>query len=102
MVLLVRKDVEAGAGTGIIIPITENLAHDHHKDSVKAAGIIMVISMAFSYPPQTFHLMPHNLILMTNIRNVPNIGMTMKKMSNRVMVTIRMWVTNLLRTSKQL
>ena len=28
--------------------------------------------------------MPHNLILMKNIRNVPNIGMTMRRISNRV------------------
>ena len=28
----VGKGIEAGAGTGIIIPITEDLVHDHHKD----------------------------------------------------------------------
>ena len=40
VVLAVGKGREAGASQGIIIPITEDLAHDHHKDSVKAGGSI--------------------------------------------------------------
>ena len=103
MVRPVGKDIVAGAGKGIIIRITEDLVLDHHKHSIKAAGIIMVISMAIDHPPQTSYLMPRNQTLMTNMRNAPNIGMKMRRMSNsRVMVTMRMWVTCSLRTSKQL
>ena len=36
MVLPVGKGIKARGGTGIIISITEDLAHDHHKDLVKA------------------------------------------------------------------
>ena len=39
VVFPVIKSIEAEAGGGIIIPITENLAHAHHKDLVKAAGL---------------------------------------------------------------
>ena len=103
MVHPVGKDIVAGAGTGIIVRITEDLVLNHHKHSIKAAGIIMVISMAVDHPPQTSHLMPHNQTLMTNMRNAPNIGMEMRRMSNsRMMVTMRMWVICSLRTSKQL
>lgn len=35
----VIKSIEAEAGRGIVIPITENLALDYHKDLSKAAGI---------------------------------------------------------------
>ena len=41
----IGKDIKSGAGTGIIILITENLACNHHKDSIKVAGIIIVISI---------------------------------------------------------
>ena len=102
MALPVGKGIEAGAGPGIIIYLTEDFVHDYLKDSIKAAGIIMVISMAFDHPPQISHLMSHNQKLMTNMGNVPNIGMKMRKMSNRVMVIMRMRVTYLLRTIKQL
>ena len=54
-VLPVGKNIEAGADTGIIIPIPEDLAHDHHKDSVKAASIITVINTAVSHSPKTSH-----------------------------------------------
>ena len=63
MVLPVDKGIKAGANTWIIISITDDPAHDPHKGSVKAAGIIMVISMAVNHPPQTSHLMSHNPIL---------------------------------------
>ena len=53
-------------------------------------------------PSQISHLMPRNQILMTNMRNAPTIGMKMRRMCNRVLVIIRMWVTYLLGTSKQL
>ena len=99
----VGKDIVAGAGTGIIICITEDLVLDHHKHSIKAVGIIMVTSMAVDFPPQISHLMPHNQTLMTNMRNAPNIAMKMRRKSNsRMMVTMKMWVTCSLRTSKQL
>ena len=88
MVQQVDKEIEAGAGTGIIIHITKDLVHDHHKDSVKTLGIIMVISMAVDHPPQISHLMPHNQKLMTNMRNASNRDMKMRRMSNRVMVII--------------
>ena len=65
MVRPVGKDIVAGAGTGIIIRITEDLVLDHHKHSIKAAGITMVISIAVDHPPKTSHLMPHNQTLMT-------------------------------------
>ena len=52
MVLPVGKDIEAGAVTGIIIPITDDLVYNHHKESVKAAAIITVISMPVDHPPQ--------------------------------------------------
>ena len=69
--LPVGKGIEAGAGPGIIICLTEDFVHDHHKDSIKAAGIIMVISMAFDRPPQTSHLMSHNQKLMTTWGTLP-------------------------------
>ena len=102
MVLPVDKGIEAEAGREIIISITEELVHNHQKDSVKAVGIIIVISMAVNQPPQISRLMPHNQSLMTNMKNAPNIGMKMRTVSNRVMVTMRMWVTCLLKPSKQL
>ena len=52
MVLPVVKSIKAGAGTGIIIPITDDLIYNHHKESVKAAGIITFISMLVDHPPQ--------------------------------------------------
>ena len=72
----VGKRVKAGACTGCIIPIKEDLLQDPYKYSVKAADTIMV--------------------------NAPTIGMIMVRMSNSVMVTLRMRVTCLLRTSKEL
>ena len=69
--LPVGKGIEAGAGPGIIICLTEDFVHDHHKDLIKAAGIIMVISMAFDRPPQTSHLMSHNQKLMTTWGTLP-------------------------------
>ena len=61
MALPVGKGIEAGAGTGIIIRITEDLVHNHNKDSIKTLGIIMVISiMAVDYPPETSHIIPQN------------------------------------------
>ena len=101
MVFPVGKGIKVGADTDIIIPITEDFTHDHHRDSVKAAGIIMLISMAISHPLQAPHSMPHNPILLTNTKNAPNMGMIMRRLSNRVVVTKRMWVTCLLKTSKQ-
>ena len=63
----------------------------------------MAISMAVDFSPQTSHLMPHNQTLMTNMRSVTNIEMKMRRISNsRVMVTMKMWVACLFRTSKQL
>ena len=53
MVFPVGKDIKAAEDTGIITSITEDLAHDRHKDSVKAADIIMVISMVVNDSPQT-------------------------------------------------
>ena len=50
MIQQLEKGIEAEASTGIIIRITEDLVHDLHKDSVKAAGIIMVISMVVDNP----------------------------------------------------
>ena len=102
MVFPVGKGIKVGAVTGIIIPITGDLVHNHHKNSVKAAGVFMVISMALNHPPKISHLMPHNPILMVNTRNAPNIRMIMGMMSKKVVITMRMWVTCLLRTSKQL
>ena len=94
MVRPVGKDIVAGAGTGIITRITEDLVLDHHKYSIKAAGIIMVISMVVDHPPQSSHLMPRNRRLMTNMRSAPNIGIKTMRMSNsRVMVTMKMWIT---------
>ena len=58
VVFPVGKGIEVGADTGIIIPITEDFTHDHHKDSVKAAGIIILISMAINHPLQAPHSMP--------------------------------------------
>ena len=72
----VGKRVKAGACTGCIIHIKEDLLQDPYKYSVKAADTIMV--------------------------NAPTIGMIMVRMSNSVMVTLRMRVTCLLRTSKEL
>ena len=103
MVRPVGKDIVAGAGTGVIICITEDLVLDYHKHSIKAASIIMVISVAVDHPLQTSHIMPHNQTLMTSMRNAPNIEMKMRRMSNsRVMVIMRVWVTCSLRTRKQL
>ena len=62
----------------------------------------MVIGMAVDHPPQISHLMPHNRILMANTRNASNIVMIIRSMSSRVAVTMRMWGTCLLRTTKQL
>ena len=69
VVFPVGKGIEAGAGTGIIIPITEDFTHHHHKDLVKASSIIILINMAIDQPPQTPQLMPHNPILIINIKN---------------------------------
>ena len=85
----------------IIIRITKDLASDYHKDSLKAAGIILVISVVVDHPPQASHLMSHNQKSMTNMGNASSIGVKMRRMSNRVIVTMRMWVTCLIRTSKQ-
>ena len=102
MLFPVGNGIKAGVDTKIIITITKYFAQNHYKDSVKAVGIIMAISMMVSQPPQISHLMPHNPILMIKIRNTPNIGMIKSRMSYRVVVTMRMSVTCLLRTSKQL
>ena len=52
VVLPVVKGIKAGAGTGIIIPNTDDLIYNHHKESVKAAGIITFISMLVDHPHQ--------------------------------------------------
>ena len=73
----VGKDIKAEVDKRIIIPIMKDPAHYHNIDLVKAAGIIMVISMAADHPLQTSHLMSHKPILMKNTRNAHNIGMKM-------------------------
>ena len=49
----------------------------------------MLISMATDNPSQAPHLMSHNPVLMMNTRNAPNIGMIMRRLSKRVVVTKR-------------
>lgn len=93
LVFPLGKAIKAGAGTGIIILIIEDPIHDHHGDLVNAARIIMVISMAADHPAQISHLMAQNSILMRNTRSATNIGMIMRRMSNRLVVTMRMWGT---------
>ena len=62
----------------------------------------MVICMVVDHLPQTSHLMTRNQKLMTGMGSTPSIGIKMIRMSNRVMETMRMWVTYLIGTSKQL
>ena len=74
----------------------------HSQSPQRLSKSNMVISTAVDHPPQTSHLVPRNQKLMTNMRNAPNTGMKMKRMSNRIMVTMRMWETRLVKTSKHM
>ena len=68
----------------------------------KVAGVIMVICIVVDHLPQTSYLMTRNQKLTTGMGSTPSIGIKMMRMSNRVMETMRMWVTYLIGTSKQL
>ena len=69
---------------------------------IKSSRHYTVISMAVDHPPSISHLISLNWMLMMNTRNTPITMMLIRKMSCKVVVTIQIWVTCLLRSRKQL
>ena len=66
--------MDAETCTWVIILFTEDPAHDCHRYLVKAADIIVVISMAADHLLQTSYLIFQNPKLMTSKRITLNVG----------------------------